>query len=155
MARMRGWLLVCLIGMGIADPGVTTFAATQDQSDHEHVRTTSTTIASLIQHATERSQTFRNLVQTIRASDGIVYIREGTCGHGVRACFVDVTRAGPNRMLWVVLNVRGVDCDLMGSIGHELQHAVEVLGNPKVRDFGTMYFFYSRKTEDHMGSSHP
>ena len=32
----------------------------------------------------------------------------------------------------------------MGSIGHELQHAIEVLGNSKVIDTKALYFFYER-----------
>jgi hypothetical protein len=59
-------------------------------------RTHSPAIATLIQEATERSATFRTLVETINASDGIVYVNEGHCGHGVRACVVTVTAAGPN-----------------------------------------------------------
>jgi hypothetical protein len=33
----------------------------------------------------------------------------------------------------------------MGSIGHELQHAVEVLSTPDVTDTATMYRFYERE----------
>lgn len=35
--------------------------------------------------------------------------------------------------------------DLMGSVGHELRHAVEVLDNPKVTSTTAMYFFYERE----------
>src|SRR5262245_3322239 len=91
------------------------------------IRTNSPVVARLVQEATEQSVTLRILVETISASDGIVYINEGDCGHGVRACLVDVTTAGPNRILRIQLNTRKADWDLMGSIGHELRHAVEVL----------------------------
>jgi hypothetical protein len=143
--RTRRWLLVCLIGIGVAEPGRQASAAPPEQEPSEHVRSTSTVIATLIQHATERSNTFRDLVQAISVSDGIVYVEEGACGLGRRSCFVNVTMAGPNRMLWVMLDVRGVDCDLMGLIGHELQHTVEVLGDPQVTGFAAMYNFYSLK----------
>jgi hypothetical protein len=33
-----------------------------------------------------------------------------------------------------------VDLELIASIGHELQHAVEILSNPDVRSTATMYF---------------
>jgi hypothetical protein len=101
-------------------------------------------VARLIQEATQRSATFRTLVDTIHASDGIVYVNEGDCGHGVRACLVDVTAAGSNRILRIQLDTRKADWDLMGSIGHELRHAVEVLGDPTVTSKGAMYFFYNR-----------
>jgi hypothetical protein len=133
--------------MGIADPTQTAFAANPAQGADEHIRTPSTVVATLIEHATERSGTFKQLVQAISASDGIVYIEEGECGNGRRSCFVNVTKAGPNRMLWVMLNVRGLDCDLMGLIGHELQHTVEVLQNTHVTSFATMYNFYSLEAD--------
>ena len=50
-------------------------------------------------------------------------------------------------MLWVMVDARGVDCDLMGSIGHELQHTVEVLGDSTVTSTEAMYFFYSQRAD--------
>jgi hypothetical protein len=153
MRRTSGWLLTGLILAGIADRRVHALAATQDQMVREHVRTSSTTIATLIQHATERSHTFRDLLQTISTSDGIVYVEEGVCGGGKRSCFVNVTKAGPNRMLWVMLYTRGDDCDLMGLIGHELQHTIEVLRHPQVTDSATMYLFYAQEADNPAGSN--
>lgn len=86
--------------------------------------------------------TLRGLVQVIDASDGIVYVESGECGHGVRACLVGVTAAGEDRILWIKVDTGKEGWDLMGSIGHELRHAVEVLGNPKVTSNAAMYFFY-------------
>jgi hypothetical protein len=43
-------------------------------------------IAALLQEATEHSATFRRLVETIDATDGIVYVERGMCRHSVRAC---------------------------------------------------------------------
>jgi hypothetical protein len=37
---------------------------------------------------------------------------------------------------------------LMASIGHELQHAVEVLSDPAVTDSHSMFFFYKRLSGD-------
>jgi hypothetical protein len=108
------------------------------------VRTNSAVVATLIQEATQRSATFRSLVETIHVSDGIVYVNEGDCGHGVRACLADVKAAGPNRILRIQVDTRKADWDLMGSIGHELRHAVEVLGDPAITSNAAMYFFYTR-----------
>jgi hypothetical protein len=108
------------------------------------VRTHTPALATLIQEATERSATFRRLVDTINASDGIVYVNEGNCGHGVRACLAAVTAAGPKRILQVKVDTRKADWDLMGSIGHELRHAVEVLDSPAVTSNTSMYLFYAR-----------
>jgi hypothetical protein len=52
--------------------------------------------------------------------------------------------AGPNRVLQILIDGRKTDREAMGSIGHELQHAVEVLSNPTIRSVGKMYFLYKR-----------
>jgi hypothetical protein len=108
------------------------------------IRTHTPVVATLIQEATKRSATFRALVEIINASDGIVYVNEGDCGHGVRACLVEVFAAGPNRIFRVKVNIRKASWDLMGSIGHELRHVIEVLGDPTVTSSAAMYFFYER-----------
>jgi hypothetical protein len=108
------------------------------------VRGTTAMLATLIQEATGRSTTFRGLIETINASDGIVYVHEGDCGHGVRACLAAVNAAGPNRILQVKVDTRKADWDLMGSIGHELRHAVEVLGDRTVTSSAAMHLFYLR-----------
>jgi hypothetical protein len=66
-----------------------------------HVRSANPAILSLIAAATERSATFRRLVQDIDASDSYVYVDEGSCGHNVRACFARVTASGSRRFMWV------------------------------------------------------
>jgi hypothetical protein len=44
-----------------------------------------------------------------------------------------VTIAGPNRLLRIAVDPRKSDEDLIGTIGHELQHAIEVLSDHYVR----------------------
>jgi hypothetical protein len=99
MTGTRQGLLVGAIVMGLAGATPVGFAAMSDQTPSDHLRTSSAIVATLIQHATAQSHTFRNLVDAINASDGIVYVEEGTCGHGMRSCFVNVTVAGRNRIL--------------------------------------------------------
>ena len=110
---------------------------------NSRVRTDNPAIAAVIQDGIRRSATFRRLVETIDASDGIVWLEEGRCGLSVRACLAfSVKQAGPNRLLRVVVEVRKPDWDLMGSIGHELYHAVEVLSEPRIKSNGAIYLFY-------------
>ena len=102
-------------------------------------------IAALLQEATEHSATFRHLVDTIDATDGIVYVEQGTCGHHVRACLALTTWvAGPSRILRIVVNTHRDHGELLASIGHELQHAVEALSDPHVTNDHTMYSFFDR-----------
>jgi hypothetical protein len=114
------------------------------ESGETHVRSSSPAIVTLIKEASERSATLRQLVATIEASDTYVYVNEGDCGRRVRACLAGVTMAGPRRVLWVKVDTRKADWDLMGSIGHELRHAVEVLGSAAVTSSDALYMFYER-----------
>jgi len=84
-------------------------------------------------------------VETINASDGIVYVEKGMCRHSVRACLVlTVDLAGPNRILRIAVSTHRDHEEVMAAIGHELQHAIEVLGDPHVTDYHTMYSFFDR-----------
>ena len=114
-------------------------------TDDLRVRTNHAGIRTLIDRATVRSPTFRNLIETINASDGIVYVVSAHCGHGVRACLSDVRIAGSHRILFVRVDVRKADRNLMTSIGHELRHAVEVLNDRSVTNNTALYFFYCRE----------
>jgi hypothetical protein len=109
------------------------------------VRSNHPRIVALIAEATERSPTFRGLVETIEATDGIVYVQEGICRHGIRACLTGVTKPGAMRFLWIRVDTGKTDRELMASVGHELRHAVEVLSNRRVTSTGAMYLLYKRE----------
>jgi hypothetical protein len=118
--------------------------AAQDSGIGRRVRSESARIAVAVTQGIEGSATFRRLVDTIDTTDGLVYVGEGVCGHGVRACLLlSVTVAGPNRVLRILVNPRKAPgCELVEMIGHELQHAIEVLGNPRVRTGLQAYNFF-------------
>jgi hypothetical protein len=113
-------------------------------AEKAHLRSSSPVINAAIQSAIERSATFRGLVAEINASDSWVFVNEGDCGHGVRACFVSVRSSGAYRFMFILIDPRKRDDDLMGSIGHELRHTVEVIGEPTVRTNSAKFFFYER-----------
>jgi hypothetical protein len=111
------------------------------------VRSTDMAITGFIDLATTRSLTFRHLVALIQASDGIVHVEPGECGHGTRACLkVWMVSSGSNRFLRVLVNRRRADSDVdfMGSIGHELQHTLEALSEPNTVNSLRLYSFFSR-----------
>lgn len=145
---MSSAVLTCLIGAG----RVSLCAEDADQTLHAHVRSSSPVIAALIQSASEQSKTFKRLIDTINQSDGIVFVEEGTCGHGVQACFVTVTKAGRDRILWVKVDTRRSDLDLKAQIGHELRHTIEVLSDRSVTNQVAMSFFYSQMGPVRSGS---
>lgn len=119
---------ILVLGIGVAAAPLS--AAAQQT----RIRGANGRLDAVISGAIGRSQTFRGLVDTLEMTDGIVYVVEGNCGQGVRACLLpSVTIAGPNRLLRIVVDSRKSDEDLMGSIGHELQHAVELLDDRGIR----------------------
>ena len=108
------------------------------------VRPRGPALAAVMQDAANQSPTFRQLVEIIQASDGIVYIEEGRCWHGLRACLVDVTSTRVTRILRIVVVPRAEPLDLMESIGHELRHAIEILSERSVTSTSAMVLFYRR-----------
>ena len=109
------------------------------------VRSEDSQIAAVIRRASERSTTFHRLITAIDRTDGLVYVENGKCGHGVRACLVlAVQMASGFRLLHIRVEPRQRNCVLMASIGHELQHAIELLRAPHVTSGAAAYLFYDR-----------
>jgi hypothetical protein len=105
------------------------------------VRSHSPGVAALIRRASDSSETFRRLVATIDDTDGLIYVDDGKCGRGVSACLLlNVQVSGPFRVLRIKVDARRLDCALMARIGHELQHAIELLSDPRVTDGVSAYF---------------
>ena len=142
--------IAVLTTLGAAGPRAATLEGPQmvrraDALDPPRVRTDDPELKQVISQATEWSATFRRLVEMIQRTDGIVFVQKGHCGHGVRSCLLlSVAVAGPNRLLRIFLDPRKSGEDLVPSLGHELQHAIEMLRNPAVVDAKSMYQFLHR-----------
>jgi hypothetical protein len=148
MTTTKRWLVAAAVAwtglVWVPDPthaGPGTVPETADLA----VRSTDAALVALIAQAGRESPTFLKMTETIRAGNGIVYVIPGRCGHGVLSCLVNVMDAGERRILWVKVDVNKQERELMGSIGHELRHAIEVLGNPTVRSTVAMMHFYMRE----------
>ena len=116
------------------------------------VRGVTSRMVAVIDDAAARSKTFHALVDQIGSTDGIVYVAEGQCGRGVRACLLlTMTLMGPNRVLRILIDARKVDRDLMVSVGHELQHALEVLSHRSIRSGSAMILFYKKEGSNEGG----
>jgi len=158
--RKTAWLVVMalsLVASRAEQPAAQTPApepsvASPDAGAISRVRSTDKRITALLARGAEQSATFRSLLDTIAATDGIVYVEAGRCG-GVRACLtLKLAVAGPYRILWIFVDTRRAACDVIVSIGHELWHAVEVLREPSIRSDGALYFFV---TKGHSGNPPP
>ena len=120
--------------------------AAVDSTGMPRVRSSHAYIRAMIDEATARSPSFRHLVDAIDATNGIVYVEHGNCGHNRRACLtMSISSTAEHRILHVLVDVRQPDWDVMASIGHELQHSLEVLGNANLRTTEAIYLFYSRE----------
>ena len=116
-------------------------AWSQSPSALPRVRSENASIAELIATGVSGSETFRSLVEGINGTNGMVYVESGQCGHGVQACLAHSIRlAGPHRILRVVVSLRRERMELIGAIGHELQHALEVLSDQTITTGPGMFF---------------
>jgi hypothetical protein len=112
---------------------------------YARVRGMSARVVAIMDTAAAESETFRGLVNQINHTDGMVYVTEGDCASGVRACLpLMMTAMGAHRVLRILVDGREADRDLMAAIGHELQHAVEVLSYRSVKSATAMILLYKR-----------
>jgi hypothetical protein len=147
---IHGWLIFGLIvsAAGFARP-VAVRAA-----EMPRVRSGNPVVRGLVEEAIDASGTFRKIVAAIGATDGIVYVEQGRCYHGLRACLsLAVTNGAGFRFLRVFVDAHELReaskghgrVDLIGTIGHELWHALEVLTEPSLTTTAAIYLFYQRE----------
>ena len=120
-----------------------------ESSAHETsswVRSESPIVLSAIAIATERSATFRRLIESIESTDGLIYIIEGQCPREVPACLhLWIGTAGRRRLLRISVNPRrSPGCQMVELLAHELQHAMEALSHKKVRTSPSLYLLFAR-----------
>ena len=129
----------------VALAGFVETAVAQDATT-PRLKSSSVAVAAALSAGARDSATFRQLIGKIEETDGIVYIEEGTCLHGVRACLLHVVAiSGDHRLLQIRIEPRKArGCWLVGAIGHELHHAIEVLSHANVRDGRAMLSLFGR-----------
>jgi hypothetical protein len=92
-----------------------------------------------------RSETFRALVARIEASNVFVYV---TVSPFIKSSLAGqltwMTQAGPYRYLRATLSADQTSDQLIASLAHELQHAVEVVGDDLVVSEKTLVGLYKR-----------
>src|SRR5215831_17159555 len=100
-----------------------------------HVRASEPKIAALIEAGLARSATFRRLVESLDQSDVIVYIDPKLTRQSLGAYLAhNVVVSGGVRYLHIAIDAHGAEGRLVPLLAHELQHAVEVAGEPSARD---------------------
>jgi len=142
-------VMLAVAALRAADPDTTTYA---------HVRSSSARLQGAIEEGKLGSRTFRRLIETIGATNGIVYVEEGVCRHGVRSCLsLRVTTTAGVRYLRVLIDLRAATVTgavaLIGTIGHELCHALEVLKEPSLTTATAVFLFYLREVANWNGGA--
>jgi hypothetical protein len=113
------------------------------------VRSTDPRVIDLVREGTERSATFRTLVDTIGRSNGIVYVEFGYCAFGhLDGCLLPfLAPAHGERYLRIVVTddrtLRTHD-HLLAVIAHEMRHALEVLEQQEVVTIAAMEALYRK-----------
>jgi hypothetical protein len=119
-------------------------AQTFNDDPHKHIRTTDRRLLRLLRDGVRGSDTFRRLVDRIRASDVVVYLE---CGGGDRSSAGRLTfmsAVGGFRYVHVrVARLASADAQI-ALIGHELRHAVEIADAPGVVDASSLAREYER-----------
>ena len=151
----RGWALAAtataavagLVSLGGVRLAAQDRIADRSPAAQARVRSSDHLIADLIAQAERRSVTFKGLLIALASTNGIVHVESGQCGHGARACLqIWMQATGGKRYLRVLVDRKRADsdADLTGSVGHELQHAIEALSDVAVVDGTTLYNFFRR-----------
>jgi hypothetical protein len=119
----------------------------QTADGFSRVRAGDPTLRQLLDEGIDRSVTFRGLVRRIDRTDGIVYVQSGSCSiSAAKACLMlSVHPAGHNRYLSIHVRPGRRQADTqIAFIGHELQHANELLAARWVRTSADAYALFIR-----------
>lgn len=149
--------LSCLLAVFIAASSATSALAVEPHARPRipgaHVRGASPRMTMLLQQAIERSPTFAALVDAIDKTDVIVHVEElDNLGPGIDGRLSFVYATDEVRYLRAQVRSRRGRVETMSTIGHELQHAVEVAAHASVRDekaFAALYLRIGDRADVH------
>lgn len=111
------------------------------------VQTAGLAVAGLVIDGRERSPTFRKLLGEVDESDWIVFVQTGSCRvPGVVGCLLHQigTFQGRQYLRIVISGGTRSDDEVIATIGHELQHAVEVVSEPGIAKSADIRELYRR-----------
>jgi hypothetical protein len=109
------------------------------------IRPQDSRFAQIIQEGMARSATFRSLVDRIESSNVIVYIGNNPIlKPSLSGALTWMTRAGEFRYLRASVRAELTFDQMIASVAHELQHAVEVIEDESVVDEDSLVALYKR-----------
>jgi hypothetical protein len=102
-------------------------------------------IVQVLKEGSARSATFKSLVDRIEASNVIVYVAVNPVIRStLSGALTWMTRAGDFRYVRASISPELTFNQMIASVAHELQHAVEVIEDESVIDEGTLVALYRK-----------
>ena len=135
-------LLALIVGSLIAS---TALAAEPESWREARVRPQDPRLAALLRAGVARSATFRTIVNRLEAGNVIVYVAlSQTLKSGLAGKLTWMTKAGDFRYLKATINMEQNADQMIATLAHELQHALEVSGDESVIDQRSLIGLYQR-----------
>jgi hypothetical protein len=126
-------------------PSVPTAAYLVLDAPERRVRAPETRVRSLLAYGFHRSPTFADLLVSLNRSDVIIYIESVmTLPRDVMGRITIVPFAGKDRYLRIQIRADLPRRDAIALLGHEMQHAMEIAGEPAARDALGLIKLYER-----------
>ena len=92
----------------------------------QHVRPKNKWMTTLIDEGSRRSSVFQGLIDHLNQSDVVVYVERGQLPRNLSGQLMFVGASPPWRYLRVQIDCQQIVVDQIATLGHELQHAVEI-----------------------------
>jgi hypothetical protein len=122
-------------------------------SPFRQVRAVDSRTSAALTDGVRRSPTFASLIATINRSDVIVYIESvHTLPSMIAGRMILASTGSSVRYVRIQVSERLVLEDLISTIGHELQHAVEVAEHADVRTGGATLYRYDTDAAVRIGA---
>jgi hypothetical protein len=111
-----------------------TLAAARDDSGRPGIRTTEPYIANLVEIGVKQSPSFRALVEQLDRTDVVVYVRRVQLAPQHSGQLTFLSAVGGLRYVMVRLAFDRPVREKLATLGHELQHALEIAARADIVD---------------------
>jgi hypothetical protein len=148
-------ILACTLALAPGSDGDPSSPGVADDGIAFHVRATDPRAQEWIRSGAASSRTFRSLLTRLGESDLIVYVEiVDRIAGGVVGQMYFVAATGGVRYVRIEVVADGDTGKMVALVGHELQHAVEVANQPRVRDSKSLGMLYRGMLENAFGGTH-
>lgn len=139
---------VALFPVAATAADASSIAAARVDTLYPHVRTNERIVTGILRQAAAESPSFNSLVERLNNSNVIVYVRTNrSLPQSLEGQLTFMGSAGGRRYVVVSLAWGRPDLRTMATLGHELQHAVEIAERPDIVDLDSMAKAYSTFAE--------